>query len=72
MLMIEKQPAFFFKNYLCDMGIDADFVDRLIAKSFSPDVIHKMQNCKWDKDTMTVTTPEDEHEAQMRAIEDAA
>ena len=70
--MINKQPGVFFGNYLVDQKLPKSFSKRLVKASICPSLLHGMHLCSWESKTMTITTPEDEEEERMMAIEKAS
>ena len=45
-LMINKQPAVFFSNYLKDRKVDPRFVDDLVRASIDATFLHSMHQCQ--------------------------
>jgi hypothetical protein len=58
-LNMTKNPAFFLKNYLVDMGVEENFVDELVATYCDPSLIHEGEGCEWIGETCTVLTWEE-------------
>ena len=48
--MMNKQAVVYLYHYLIDiMGIDKDFVQRLLLGSLCPTLVHEVLRCKWNK-----------------------
>ena len=56
---MNKQMAAFLRNKLHDERATMDFINELMLKCIDPELNHSAHECKWDGETMTVTTPED-------------
>jgi hypothetical protein len=58
-LNLTKNPAFFLKNYLIDMGVDVNFAEELVSTYCDPSLIHEGEGCEWIGETFTVLTWEE-------------
>ena len=70
--LINKQAAVFLSNYLVDQGLPKSFVRRLVKASICPSKLHQMHLCSWDSKSMAISTPDDEEEERLMAIEKAS
>ena len=72
-LMINKNAAAFFINYLRDYGgMPEDFVKRLVRATMDPSKVSSVIDCVWEKEGMVLTTKADEEAEELQAMEDAA
>ncbi len=69
---MNKQPDEFLSHYLVDVGLPKTFVDELVRRSVSPDLVHEATNCKWDKEKRMVITLEDAARDKALELEAAA
>ena len=66
-MMKKKLPAY-LTFYLNDVGMDKDFIRKLLSRLF-----HEVYFCQWDKENKVLTTPGEEEERKNCAdIESAA
>ena len=73
LLMMQRNGAAFLTNYLRDnSSLPEELVTELIAKSMDPILVNSIGKCKWEKDTWTLTTPEDVEQEKLKKMEDAA
>lgn len=73
MLMINKNPAAYFYFYMKDVvKWDAAFLEGLLGKVMDPTLVKEVPKCKWEASTWVLTTPQDEANAKLAAIESAA
>jgi hypothetical protein len=74
MLMMQKNFAAYASYYLEEGGeIDPATIKRIIQGSLDPSLVNAITTrCKWDKEKKVLTTPEDEANEKMRALETAA
>jgi hypothetical protein len=52
--------------------MDTDFVSRVVIGCFDPILVHDIDNCKWDAVSRIITTPQDEENEKLAAMESAA
>ena len=57
----------FLRNKLMDEGVTASFVNELLRKCVKPALNHSAHECKWDKESVTVTTSDDASEQNKQA-----
>ena len=55
--MMNKQLPAYLKFYLDDLGVDKDFIRKLLTRACCPELIHEINSCRWDKETKVLTTP---------------
>jgi hypothetical protein len=73
MLMMQKNFAVYASYYLEEGGeIDPATIKQIIQGSLDPSLVNAITRCKWDKEKKVLTTPEDEANEKMRALEKAA
>jgi hypothetical protein len=73
LLMINKNPgAFFYYYFTTVVGMEEQFVHRVVSSTIDPTFVREIKNCEWDKDKRVLTTPEDAHNAKLEAMEQAA
>ena len=56
---MNKHMAAFLRNKLQDEKATTDFINELLRKCIDPALNHSAHECKWDGDTMMVTTADD-------------
>ena len=72
-LMINKNAAAFFINYLRDFGgMPEEFVKRLVRATMDPTKVNTVGECEWQKEEMVLTTKTDKEMEELQAMEDAA
>jgi hypothetical protein len=64
---LQKQPAAFIKGHLSDLQVDDNFIQRFLDTFVDPQLIHDIHNCKWDSETQTLLT-QDEQEQDTKVI----
>ena len=57
--MMDKNVVAYLKFYLIQAGMEKGFVNRLLSQTCDPSLLHEAANCKWDRETWVLTTPED-------------
>ncbi len=55
----------FVYNYLMDKGFNEEFVINLVKNSCCPTLVMEIPNCKWDGNTMTVVTPDNNNNEEL-------
>ena len=55
--MMNKQLPAYLTFYLDDLGMDKDFISKLLTRSCCPSLMHEIYSCQWDKETKMLTTP---------------
>ena len=70
--MMNKNLAAYLHHYLKDEGLNVDFIHDLLQASIDPQLLHSMRECKWDKATKVLSTPEDQEKEKDKEIENAA
>ena len=70
---MNKQLPAYLTFYLNDLGMDKDFIRKLLTRACCPALIHEIYSCQWDKETNVLTTPGEEEKRENCAdIESAA
>ena len=64
--MMNKQMAAFLRNYLHDKQASMPFINELMKNCVEPALNHSAHRCKWDGETATLTTPEEEDDNDAR------
>jgi hypothetical protein len=73
LMMINRNIAAYMTHYLVQVvKLDEEFVNRLIRATVDPSLVNAIKDCKWDEMTQGLTTPEDEEQEKMKAMEEAA
>ncbi len=71
--MMNKNLAAFLYHMLLEMDFTEEVIKLLIGRSCEASFVRAVPMCKWDSNTRTLTTPEDEiHKSEIRAFEVAA
>ena len=60
--MMNKQLPVYLTFYLNDLGLDKDFIRKLLTRAFCPALTHEVYYCQQDKETKVLTTPGEEEE----------
>ena len=47
--MMNKQLPAYLTFYLDDLGMDKDFIRKLLPRACCPALMHKINSCQWDK-----------------------
>ena len=55
--MTNKQLPAYLTFYLDDIGIDTEFIRKLLTRACCSELMHEIKYCQWDKDTKVLTTP---------------
>ena len=55
-MMNKKLPAY-LKFYLEDLGINKEFIGKLLTGACCTALMHEIYSCQWDKETKVLTTP---------------
>ena len=72
-LMINKNSAAFSQYFLTTVAaMDVEFVKSVVVGCFDPMLVRDIDNCKWDAETRVLTTPQDEENEKLAAMESAA
>jgi hypothetical protein len=58
-LNLQKHAAGFLKNYLLSNGVEESFVLDFLREVLDPALVHDADSCKWNEETLTITTPEE-------------
>ena len=70
---MNKQLPVYLTFYLDDLGMDKDFIRKLLTRACCPALMHEINSFQWDKDTKVLTTPGKKEERENSAnIESAA
>ena len=70
LLMINKNPGAYFFFYLTSVvGMDEQFVQRVVSGTVDPTFVRDIKNCEWDKDKRVLTTSEDAHNEKLEEME---
>jgi hypothetical protein len=73
LLMINKNPGAFFFYYLTTViGMDEQFVQKVVSGTIDPTLVREIKDCEWDKEKRVLTTPKDAHNAKLEEMEKAA
>ena len=73
MLMINKNPAAYFYYYLQDKAkIDGEWLMDVLKGTMDPILVDDIEKCSWDSEKLILTTPQDEENAKLAAMENAA
>ena len=73
LLMINKNPgAYFFFILTSVVGMDEQFVQRVVSGTVDPTFVRDIKNCEWDKEKRVLTTSEDAHNEKLEEMEKAA
>ena len=71
--MMNKQLPAYLTFYLDNLGMDKDFIRKLLTIAFCPALMHKINSFRWDKETKVLTTSVEKEERENSAdIESAA
>ena len=70
--MMNTNVAAYLMNYLVDSGLPIVLVKRLLTASVDPILVLDVGNCTWDKETKTLTTPNDDKNDANLELEKAA
>ena len=54
---MNKQLPAFMTFYLDDIGMDRDFISKLLTRACCPALMHEINSCQWYKETKVLTTP---------------
>ena len=72
-LMINKNSAAYCYYFLTTVaGMDSEFISRVVIGCFDPILVRDIDNCQWDAETRVLTTPQDEENEKLAAMESAA
>ena len=58
--MMNKQMVVFLRNYLYDKHASMTFINELMRNCVEPTLNHSAHKYKWDGDSNTLTTPDDD------------
>ena len=73
MLMMNKNSTAYCYYYLTTVAnMDPEFTARVIRGCFDPVLVQVIVECKWDAETRVLTTPQDEENERLAAMESAA
>ena len=71
--MMNKQLPEYLTFYLDDLGMDKDFIRKILTRACCPALMHEINSCQWDKETKVFTIPgENEGRENSADIESAA
>ena len=65
--MMNKQLPAYLAFYLDDLGMDKDFIRKLLTRALCPALMHEMCSCQWNKETKVLTTPGEKEEREKCA-----
>jgi hypothetical protein len=72
-MIMNRNFAAYAANYLVrEAKMDKEFVMRLVRASVDASLCNTIDDCKWEDKGWVLTTPEDEENDKLKAIEDAA
>lgn len=72
-LMMNKNSAAYCYYYLTTVAeMDIDFVASVVKGCFDPLLVCDIDNCKWEEESRVLTTPQDEENEKLAAMESAA
>lgn len=54
-----KHLGGFIFNYFAAQGFDKEFTHAILREFVEPKLIHEAEDCKWDANTRTITTPQE-------------
>ena len=60
--MMRNQILAYLTFYLNDIGMDKDFIRKLLTRDCFPELMHEVYSCQWDKETKSLTTPGEEED----------
>eukprot|EP00956_Cyclotella_meneghiniana_P026325 scaffold56619_cov40-Cyclotella_meneghiniana.AAC.2 len=73
MLMINKNPAAYFYYYLQDKAkINGEWLMEVLKGTMDPILVDEIGKCSWDSEKLILTTPQDEENAKLAVMENAA
>ena len=55
--MMNKQLPAYLTFYKDDLGMDKNFIRKLLTRACCPALMHEIYSCQWDKETKVLTTP---------------
>ena len=71
--MMKKQLPAYLTLYIDNLGMDKDFIRKILTRACCPALMHEVYSCPWDKETKVLTTPgENEKRKNSADIESAA
>ena len=65
--MMNKQLTAYLTFYLDDLGMDKDFIRKILTRAWCPALMHKINYFQWDKETIVLTTPGENEERENSA-----
>ena len=65
-MMNKKIPAY-LTFYPDNLGMDKDFIMKLLTRACCPAPMHEINSCQWDKYTKVLTTPGEKEERENSA-----
>jgi hypothetical protein len=69
-LMINKNSAAYCYYFLTTVGkMDSDFTARVSRGCFDPVLVQAIDSCQWNEETRVLTTPQDEENKRLAAME---
>ncbi len=73
LLMLNKNPGAFLFFYLSTVvGMEEQFVRRVVSGTIDPTFVREIRNCKWDREAFVLTTSEDAQNEKLEAMDKAA
>jgi hypothetical protein len=72
-LMINKNATaycYYFSTTVADM--DSEFISRVVIGCFDPILVGDIDHCQWNAEARVLTTPQDEENEKLVAMESAA
>ena len=61
---MNKQFPAYLTLYLNDIGMDKDFIRKLLTRACCPALLNEVYSCQWDKETKVLTTPGEEEKRE--------
>ena len=55
--MVNKQLPEYLTFYIDNLGMDKDFIRKLLTRACFPELMHEINSCEWDKETKVLTAP---------------
>ena len=70
--MMNKNITAYVKFNFPIEGVGKDRIEKLLKISVDPELIKEIEQCKWDKKKLALTTPKDTEEANKMKLEESA
>ena len=66
--MMNKQLPAYLTFYLHYLGMDKDFIRKILTRACFPVLMHEIYSCQWDKETKVLTNPGEKEERENCAL----